>query len=91
MKALGPLDTRPSAIPKAVDATPEPTVLTAPAQSKTALPPSRQGKKALTGFFDPAALKQIKMMAVTEDTTIQALLTEALNDLFKKHSKPPIA
>jgi hypothetical protein len=30
-------------------------------------------------------------MAVEEDTTIQALLTEALNDLFRKREKPPIA
>jgi hypothetical protein len=36
-------------------------------------------------------LKQLKIMAAADDTTIQALLTEALNDLFKKHGKPHIA
>ncbi|MBK1724939.1 hypothetical protein CKO23_22500 [Thiocystis violacea] len=60
-------------------------------QAKTALPPSRQGKKALTGYFEPEVLKQLKVMAASEDTTIQALLTEALNDLFKKYGKPHIA
>lgn len=58
---------------------------------KSELPPSRQGKKALTGYFDPEVLKQLKIMAATEETTIQALMTEALNDLFKKYRKPHIA
>lgn len=57
----------------------------------TRQPPSRQGKKALTGYFGPEVLKQLKVMAAANDTTIQALLTEALNDLFKKHGKPHIA
>ncbi len=69
-----------------------PTPSEAPAiQPRTPVPPSRQGKKALTGYFDPAVLKQIKMMAAAEETTIQALMTEAINDLFKKHGKPHIA
>jgi hypothetical protein len=61
------------------------------AQSKVTLPPSRQGKKALTGYFDPGVLKQLKVMAAAEETTVQALMTEALNDLFKKYGKPHIA
>jgi hypothetical protein len=36
-------------------------------------------------------MKQLKVMAAAEETTIQALLTEALNDLFKKYGKPHIA
>jgi hypothetical protein len=58
---------------------------------RSQLPPSRRGKKALTGYFDPEVLKQLKVMAAAEDTTIQALLSEALNDLFKKYGKPHIA
>ncbi len=60
-------------------------------QGKGKLPPSRQGKKALTGYFEPEVLKQLKVMAAAEDTTIQALMTEAINDLFKKRGKPHIA
>lgn len=60
-------------------------------QGRTALPPSRQGKKALTGYFDPDVLRQLKVMAAADDTTIQALMSEALNDLFKKYGKPHIA
>ena len=54
-------------------------------------PPSRQGKKAVTGFFDPEISKQLKQLALDEDTTSQALLGEALNELFTKYSLKPIA
>ena len=55
------------------------------------LAPSRKGKKAVTGFFDPAVSKQLKQIALDRDTTVQALLGEALNDLFQKYDKSPIA
>ncbi len=89
-EALGSFDHRSSTTKETVEPTPVPTS-SATGQPKAPLPPSRQGKKALTGYFDPAVLKQIKMMAAAEETTIQALMTEAINDLFKKHGKPHIA
>ncbi|RUS93922.1 hypothetical protein DSM106972_095210 [Dulcicalothrix desertica PCC 7102] len=55
------------------------------------IPPSRRGKKAITVHFDPAACKQLKQLAMDEETSIQALMTEALNDLFEKYGKNPIA
>jgi hypothetical protein len=54
-------------------------------------PPSRIGKKALIGYFDPGVSKQLKQMALDDDTTTQELLREALNDFFQKHKKPTIA
>ena len=54
-------------------------------------PPSRQGKKAITGFFDPIVSRQLKQLALDEDKTVQSLLSEALNDLFIKHNHKPIA
>ncbi|MBK5966413.1 hypothetical protein CCR95_20605 [Thiocystis minor] len=90
LKALGQLDQRAPVAKETADPTPVPTS-SATGPPKAPLPPSRQGKKALTGYFDPAVLKQIKMMAAAEETTIQALMTEAINDLFKKHGKPHIA
>lgn len=53
--------------------------------------PSRQGTKAITGHFDPAVSKQLKQLSLDQDSSVQALLAEALNDLFTKYSKPPIA
>ena len=53
--------------------------------------PARQGQKMIAGYFDPMVHRQLKMLCLEEDTTIQYLLTDALNGLFEKHGKPPIA
>ena len=45
----------------------------------------------ITGHFDPAVSKQLKLLAINNDSTVQAMLAEALNDLFEKYGKPPIA
>ena len=59
---------------------------------KASLPPSRAGKKALIGYFDPDVSKQLKQMMLDQDRgSVQEILREALNDLFKKYRKPPIA
>ncbi len=60
-------------------------------ETKPDLPPSRQGKKAISGHFDPAVSKQLKQLALEQDQTVQSLLAEALNDLFEKYGKKPIA
>jgi hypothetical protein len=66
----------------------------APAQKgQTAwpIPPSRRSKKALTTWQDAAALKQLKQLADEQGISQQRALAEALNLLFAKHGKPPIA
>ncbi len=56
-----------------------------------AVAPSREGKKPITGFFEPEVSRQIKKAAIESDKTMQELLQEALNDLFRKYDLPPIA
>jgi hypothetical protein len=56
-----------------------------------AVPPSRVGKKPVTAFFDPEVSRQIKKLGLDQDKTMQDLLQEALNDLFRKYDLPPIA
>jgi hypothetical protein len=53
--------------------------------------PDRVGKRATLFQLPAAAKKQLAILAIEGETTQQALLTEALNDFFKKHGKPPIA
>ena len=53
--------------------------------------PSRIGKKTVAAHFDPAVSKQLKQLGLERDSSTQALLREAINDLFTKHGKPPIA
>ncbi len=50
-------------------------------------PRSRSGMKAVAGYFDPHMARQLKMLAVEHDKTVQDLLGEALGDLFKKYGK----
>jgi hypothetical protein len=59
--------------------------------SLRAVPPSREGKKPVTGFFTPEISRQIKKLGLDQDKTMQDLLQEALNDLFRKYDLPPIA
>jgi hypothetical protein len=49
---------------------------------------TRAGKKKVTATLDPSAHKQLKGLAVEREVTTEALLTEAINDLFKKYGKP---
>ena len=53
--------------------------------------PSRIGKKTIAAHFDPAVSKQLKQIGLERDSSTQALLREALNDLFAKYGKPSIA
>ena len=46
--------------------------------------PSRSGKKLIAGHFSPEVAKALKMVAVEDDTTVQALVGEALTLLFQK-------
>ena len=75
----------------------KPSVPTTPATSKKMgktrlkLPPSRQGKKFVGAYFDPEVSKQLKIIAAETEKTSQTLLAEALNLLFEKYRKNPIA
>lgn len=77
--------------PKIAAFDPAPTAEAVRLPTKPKTTGSRTGKRA-TPFWTPtAAKKQLDLLAVDMDTTIQALLTEAVNDLFKKYDRPPIA
>ncbi len=54
--------------------------------------PAQKGPyKALSIRLVPTVWQQLKMLSVEKETTMHALLLEALNDLFTKHGKKPIA
>ena len=54
-------------------------------------PTSRQGKKIVSAFVSEEASIQLRMLAVTERSTVQALMVEALNDLFSKRGANRVA
>ena len=52
--------------------------------------PSREGTKLVAGHFDPKVARQLRIIAAEEDTTVQALLEEALDLLFVKKGRAHI-
>jgi hypothetical protein len=55
------------------------------------VPETRRGKKTITTFVFPEVLKQLKLLGIEKEMTNQELMYEALNELFKKYNKKPIA
>jgi hypothetical protein len=53
--------------------------------------PSRKSTKHIGGYFDPAVSKQLREIALQEDSSVQALLGEAIDMLFQSRRKPMIA
>jgi hypothetical protein len=59
-----------------------------PAEAPEADDGKRRGQ---TLRLTPAAWRQLKYMAIDTGKPAHELLVEAVNDLFRKHGKPPIA
>ena len=78
----GAANNRPRATPAGDDAAERPA---------RAVQPGRVGKVSVAGYFAPEVRRQLRRLAADADTTIQALLGEALNDLFAKHGVAEIA
>jgi hypothetical protein len=60
-------------------------------RSKFPVASTRIGKKQISGHLTPEAVKQLQRIAIDEETTIQALLAEGINEVFSKRGKPRIA
>jgi hypothetical protein len=52
---------------------------------------TRDGTRSFTVHVPHAVKQQIDILAAEQDTPIQQILFEALNDLFAKYGKPEIA
>ena len=62
---------------------------TAPPETPPSYARHRQGKKALIAYFSPDISKSLRQMALDEDTTMQALLGEAIDLLMRDRGKHP--
>jgi antitoxin-like ribbon-helix-helix protein len=54
-----------------------------PVETPQSYPKHRQGKKALIAYFSPAVSKALRVMAIEENTSMQALLGEAIDLLMR--------
>jgi len=81
-------DTKPpTSLPAPMPAAPE----AGPAARKHTVAKTREGKRNATTYLDPEALMQLKLLAVREDSTVQALLIEGINEVFAKRGLSRIA
>ncbi len=90
-QAAGHAFSRPPQPAKPILEVPQPALPPRRPAQPSVVPPSRVGKKPVTAFFDPEVSRQIKKIGLDQDKTMQDLLQEALNDLFRKYDLPPIA
>jgi hypothetical protein len=79
---------RPRPAPAAAD---RPGVGEGPHPGAGTRPGSRHGKVAITQWVDPAVRKQLAQLGLDHDKTQAELAAEALNLLFEKYGKSPIA
>ncbi len=61
-----------------------PAISTAPGRT-----PARLGKKAVGGYYSPQLSQALNMLALEQNTSLQALLGEAVDDLMRKYGKHP--
>ncbi|MDQ2860536.1 MAG: hypothetical protein M3T55_07395 [Pseudomonadota bacterium] len=65
---------------------------TAPSPGNDARTPTsigRQGKKAISGYFSPDLSRGLHMLALEQESNLQALMGEAFDDLMRKYGKHP--
>lgn len=97
MSAPVPINRLKAAMQGMAKATPQPTPLAAAPDAGAAtgfrptLAPSRRGKRVVSAYIEAAAAKQLRLLAVDNESSTQALLEEALNDLFRKYGRSAIA
>lgn len=80
-----------AARPNSIEAAPVPTEGQGTELSSGYRAATRIGKKKVTVPLDPEAHKLLRLLAIEHNTTAEALLLEAVRDLFAKYGKPPIA
>jgi hypothetical protein len=61
-----------------------------PVRAPAAAASSRKGKAHIGAYLDPAFRKSLRMVQAKTDEDMQALIAEALNELFRKHNVPVV-
>lgn len=52
---------------------------------------AREGRQFAAVHVKPEVIKQLKMLGIQQDKTIQSLMVEAINELFQKYGVSRIA
>ena len=76
--------------PQAQEAIPKRTTIPTVANSTAAIAPSRQGKKAMTGYFSPEMSFAMHTTARKHGMSLQDAMAEAFNDWLRKMGESPV-
>ena len=68
----------------------EPEARTAASIASSPVAPSRQGKKAMTGYFSPEMSFAMHMTARKHGMSLQDAMAEAFNDWLRKMGESPV-
>lgn len=74
---------------KPKDAT-EPRAIAGEVISSSAPPPSRVGRKAISGYFSPEMSLALHTCARRNGLSLQALMAEAFDDVLRKYGESPV-
>ena len=73
----------------AAKAAPAPAAAPTSAPTTSTKAKAREGKKAIVGYFSEDMSRQLRMLAIEENTTVQALVGEGLDMLLRARGKHP--
>jgi hypothetical protein len=76
-----------AAAPNAVE--PSPATSTGAPATGSKRRPAREGKKGVLGHFSPELSRALNILAIEENTTVQALMGEAFDLLMRARGKHP--
>ena len=76
---------------KPAEPAPAPELAARPEGRRYPVAKTREGKRVATVYLEPEALDQLKMLAIKERTTVQALLVEGVNAVFEVRGMSRIA
>lgn len=60
------------------------------ATTSSAPPPSRVGRKAISGYFSPEMSLALHVCARRNGLNLQALMAEAFDDVLRKYGESPV-
>lgn len=52
---------------------------------------TKDGREQLLVYLRPEGIRELKLAALEGDTTASAIVADALNAWFQRHSRPPVA
>ena len=68
----------------------DPRAIAGEVVNSSAPPPSRVGRKAISGYFSPEMSLALHTCARRNGVNLQALMAEAFDDVLRKYGESPI-